>query len=91
MAYNLYSENGFVGQIATITGMQELDEFVQVNPYLPALKELVSNGETQRVTELKDDCQKALRAASISPAVRQTVQELSQMLQKVNEIAIVSV
>lgn len=89
MSYNLYSGNGVLGQLASNGGYNELVQFVQRIPGTPELKKFVTDGWTDDIKDLQSEVD-GLAKIVWQPDIKSTLQNMSQLLKKAQEVAIVS-
>ena len=90
MSFFLASENGFVSDVATAQGWNDVIDFV--DEHLPAaspLSDFCNTGVTTNIQGVVGDIVKILPSVN-DKAVRSILQELKTNLAKVKEIAIIS-
>lgn len=89
MAYHLYSENGFVCDVASISGYESLTKFVDQFPGKVMIKELLTKGKSTHPSGIKSDLNSLLDYAT-DTRIKSTIESLLEGLKKVKEIAIIS-
>lgn len=88
MSYTLYSENGYVQDIASVNGYYEMLKFCMENGG-DYLKTFVEKGESDYPDKVRQDIFNVLPKCS-DPGVKKTLEELIEGLEGIKEIAIIS-
>jgi hypothetical protein len=89
MSYFLVSENGYVGDVASINGYAEMCTVVRtIKPY-GHLAEFLNDGQTRDIQEVIRDIEDIVSHITIQ-SVRNTLEELKGNLGKVTELAIIT-
>lgn len=89
MSLYLASENGYVADIATATGWDDLSTEVSSKLFGGALIDFINNGTTENPQEVTMDIVKVLPSIK-NVEVKNTLQGLKTALEKCKEIAILS-
>lgn len=90
MSYYLADRDGYVGEVASITGYKEMrEEVLRHLPLTSPLGLFLTDGETDSMEYVIKDIDSVLPKVSIQ-SVKSTLQELKSNLAKAKEIAIVA-
>lgn len=87
MGYYLYDSNGYVGDLASNHGMQELEDFLEQNASV-AIAHLLHEGWVPIEATLTDELK--LIPDPTDPFVLKTWKNLKEMLSKCQDVAIIS-
>lgn len=89
MSYVLYDINGYVADVASVCGYDDLYQFVKKQAGVPYLKTFMDNGETEQQTAVISDIAFILPKCT-DLTIKPTLSALSDSLKKAQGIAIVS-
>ena len=89
MTYQLYDAEGYVGDLATTTGLQEMQEFVEEQPGARNVKGFLEKGAALVTDELIEELQ-GLSLEGASAEVRSSRSTLQQLVLLCDTVAIVS-
>lgn len=89
MSYVLYSEDGFVDDIGTNTGVVAMSKYIIDYPGVPALKQFVQEGVTEDPQAVVQELEFLLNAKK-SKDIQEILQDLLECMRKIKEIAIIS-
>lgn len=90
MSHALYSEDGYVGDVATNMGLAQMAAFIVQQLGYPVLKQFMHEGMTEEPAAAVQELEHLLETKKPSESVKETLQELLTNLRKVQEIAIIS-
>ena len=89
MSFELYSENGFEGQLASNMGFAEMISYVNGQPGALDLKAFFKAGKTLVPEKVADDIN-YLFHKTVPPTIKTTLQGLLDHLNKIKEVAIIT-
>ena len=89
MTYQLYDAQGYVGDLATTTGLQELREFVDSQSGAENIKGFLDKGAALVTDELIEELGK-LPLAAATKEVKGTVDTLRQLILLCDVVAIIN-
>jgi hypothetical protein len=87
MSFAIYDVNGFVGDLATNTGMAELARFIEAQEEMPDAKEFIKKGAALITDFLVGDFQ------DMEPkkeTVQQTITNFLELVEKADTVVIIS-
>jgi hypothetical protein len=87
MSYQLYDSNGYVGDLATNTGLDQLSNYL-LSFKVKAISKFINQGESLNINRLIKSLKKI--PASDDKDIQNTLDNLINLLGKCEEIAIIS-
>lgn len=89
MTYILAGERGYICDLASISGYDDLEKFVDKMPNVMALRELIDDGTTRRIETVKRNIREVLpKVTDIN--VKKVLEVMLKGLNKCSEVAIIS-
>jgi len=85
MSYAIYDSDGFVGDLASNYGLEQLDEFLSSRS--SNLEKFFEQGYSESIEELKSDLK---GEASDNVAINETINNLRSLIKKCKDIVIIS-
>jgi hypothetical protein len=90
MSYQLYSENGFCCDLASVNGYFQMLVEVKDIPGAQALKAFLDEGKTERPKQVSLDLDYILKTQKLPISVHRTMKLLAFQMKQIKEVAIVS-
>jgi len=90
MSYQLYDADGYVGDLATTSGLKELREFLDEDGQHPRLSELVRDGSLELAAEIKAEILAEIRTIDAGADVASMLDNLAVLLRESEGIIIIS-